>query len=127
MINKGIVRGAQRCLVAQLIITIMTAVGLLLVYGAQFFQASVYGGLLGMLNTLILARRVNRGKSASGLMRHAQLGLFERWAVVIVFLALAFLKLNLLPFPLILTMALTYLGYFFTDDSQQVSRRNDNK
>ena len=110
------VRGARRCLLAQLIITVIAAGGLWLVYGAQYFQASAYGGLLGILNTIILARRVNRGQSVSGLVLHARLGLYERLAVTVVFLALAFLKLDLLPIPLILTMVLTHFGYFFVDD-----------
>jgi hypothetical protein len=115
LIKKGMVQGAQRCLLAQLIITSITAGGLWFVYGVDFFQASVYGGLLGMLNTFVLARRVNRGKTAEDLLFNARLGQFERLAVTIVFLVLAFLRLDLLPLPLILTMSLTYLGYFFTD------------
>ena len=118
------VRGARRCLTAQLIITVLTASGLWLVDGVQFFQASAYGGLLGILNTIILARRVSRGRSAGSFMLHARLGLFERLAVTVVFLALAFLKLDLLPIPLILTMALTYFGFFFTGDSSQADRVN---
>jgi hypothetical protein len=115
LIKKGMVEGAQRCLVAQLIITSIAAGGLWLVYGVEFLQASIYGGLLGMLNTFILARRVNRGIAAEDLLFHARLGQFERLAVTIVFLVLAFLRLDLLPLPLILTLSLTYLGYFFTD------------
>jgi F0F1-type ATP synthase assembly protein I len=115
LIKEGMVQGAQRCLLAQLVITSIAAGALWLVYGGEFFQASVYGGLLGMLNTFILARRVNRGTNAEDLLFHARLGQFERLAVTIVFLVLAFLRLDLLPLPLIVTMALTYLGYFFTD------------
>ena len=109
------VQGARRCLLAQLITISIAAGGLWLVCGVPSFQASVYGGLLGMLNTFILARRVNRGNAAEDLLFHARLGQFERLVVTIVFLVLAFLSLDLLPLPLILTMSLTYLGYFFTD------------
>ena len=49
--------------------------------GFEFLQASIYGGLLGMLNTFILARRVNRGIAAEDLLFHARLGQFERLAV----------------------------------------------
>lgn len=107
---------AHRVLISQAMITALAVVTFTLTDGLRFGIAALYGGMVAILSTWLLKRRIggvaqrvdlSSGKS----MLLIYLGVAQRFVMVLVLLALALGILKLDPLACIVGFGLSQLGY----------------
>jgi ATP synthase protein I len=106
----------QRVLIAQLVITLMVAAGFLALVGPREAGSALCGGMVTLVSSALLARRL---RQAEGLARRSAtsgaatlyLGAVQRFALVLVLLAVCLGLLKLPAIPLVLAFAAAHLGY----------------
>lgn len=112
--NDALIRGARQVLIAQALLTLLLAAGFGVVGGWPGFLAAVYGGMVTTLITGWLAWRLRRAGQVhdpAGGMAVIYSSWFLRYATVVVLLGAGLGYLRLLPLPLLVTFAVTQLGF----------------
>jgi ATP synthase protein I len=107
---------ARRVLASQAAITTLAAIAFTLMGGLQVGAAALYGGLVALVSTWLLKRRVSRVTEAAGIshgksMMLIYVGVAQRFLLVLVLLALALSVLKLNPLACIVGFGLSQLGY----------------
>ena len=112
--NDALIRGARQVLIAQVLLTLLLAAGFAVVIGWLGMLAALYGGMVTTLITGWLAWRLRRAgqihDSAAG-MAVIYSSWFLRYATVVVLLGVGLGYLKLLPLPVLVTFAITQLGF----------------
>ena len=112
--NDALIRGARQVLIAQVLLTLLLAAGFGAVSGWAGLLAALYGGMVTTLITGWLAwrlRRVGQVHDPAGGMAVIYSSWFLRYATVVVLLGAGLGYLKLLPLPLLVTFAITQLGF----------------
>ena len=112
--NDALIRGARQVLIAQVLLTLVLAAGFGVVSGWAGLLAALYGGMVTTLITGWLAwrlRRVGQVHDPAGGMAVIYSSWFLRYATVVVLLGAGLGYLKLLPLPLLVTFAITQLGF----------------
>ena len=112
--NDALIRGARQVLIAQVLLTLLLAVGFGVVSGWAGLLAALYGGMVTTLITGWLAWRLRRAGQVhdpAGGMAVIYSSWFLRYATVVVLLGAGLGYLKLLPLPLLVTFAITQLGF----------------
>ena len=112
--NDALIRGARQVLIAQVLLTLLLAAGFAVVSGWLGLLAALYGGMVTTLITGWLAWRLRR----AGQIHDSTAGMaviysswFLRYATVVVLLGVGLGYLKLLPLPVLVTFAITQLGF----------------
>ncbi len=108
--------GIRNILILQIGLVVAAGAGGLALYGPGAAQAVLYGGALGIANSVLLARRVQRAGEAAlgspaGGMAALYLGAVQRFVLVLGGFALGMGVLRLAPLSQIIGFAVTQLGY----------------
>ena len=112
--NDALIRGARQVLIAQVLLTLVLAAGFGVVSGWAGLLAALYGGMVTTLITGWLAWRLRRAGQVhdpAGGMAVIYSSWFLRYATVVVLLGAGLGYLKLLPLPLLVTFAITQLGF----------------
>ena len=112
--NDALIRGARQVLIAQVLLTLLLAAGFAVVSGWLGLLAALYGGMVTTLITGWLAWRLRRAGQVhdpAGGMAVIYSSWFLRYATVVVLLGAGLGYLKLLPLPLLVTFAITQLGF----------------
>lgn len=112
--NDALIRGARQVLIAQVLLTLLLAAGFGVVSGWAGLLAALYGGMVTTLITGWLAWRLRRAGQVhdpAGGMAVIYSSWFLRYATVVVLLGAGLGYLKLLPLPLLVTFAITQLGF----------------
>lgn len=107
---------ARRLIGAQAILVAIVAIAFGLMGGVDQAAAAGYGGLITIMNSLLMSRRVRQATKRLALspmtdVASMMLGLLERLVFTLVALYVAFAWLGFDPVPLLVGLAVTYLGY----------------
>lgn len=110
---------ARKVILYQLLIGALVALGLLGVQGIWQAKSALYGGLITVIMTFLLERRVERaGQAAASSARWAMallfIGFIERFLLVLVMFGVGFKMLKLDPLAAIVGFGLTQLGYLLS-------------
>lgn len=112
--NDALIRGARQVLIAQVLLTVLIAIGFGWVRDWEHALAAAYGGMVTLLVTGWLAWRLRR----AGQINDAAAGMgviysswFLRYATVMVLLGMGLGYLKLLALPLLAAFAITQLGF----------------
>lgn len=112
--NDALIRGARHVLIAQMLLTLSSVAGFGVVHGWPGLLAALYGGMVTILITGWLAWRLRRAGQAhdpaAGMAVIYSIW-FLRYATVVVLLGAGLGYLRLLPLPLLVTFAVTQLGF----------------
>lgn len=108
--------GVRNILFSQAVLVAATAAGWFGLRGVGAAQAALYGGVLALLSSLLLARRVQRAGDASvgnlaGGAASLYLGALQRFVLVVVGFGVGMGVLRLQPLPQIVGFAVAQLGY----------------
>lgn len=112
--NDALIRGARQVLIAQVLLALLMAAGFGVVSGWAGLLAALYGGMVTTLITGWLAWRLRRAGQVhdpAGGMAVIYSSWFLRYATVVVLLGAGLGYLKLLPLPLLVTFAITQLGF----------------
>jgi ATP synthase protein I len=107
-------RDVRRVAMAQALLTLLVAGGFGLFRGGHEALAALYGGLVTILITVWLARRVRRAgdaRSAGEGLAVIYSGAMVRYALVVLLIGAALLLLKLPPVPLLIAFAVTQFGF----------------
>ncbi|HVS26903.1 MAG TPA: ATP synthase subunit I [Burkholderiales bacterium] len=103
-------------MLSQIALTLLTAAAAFALQGSAAALAALYGGGVALIGTWLLGRRVSRtpetaqqGDAGSQLALYA--GVFPRFFVTLVLLAVGIGGLKLAPIPLIIAFGLAQLGF----------------
>lgn len=110
---------ARRLIGAQAILVAIAAVAFGLMGGVDQAVAAGYGGLITIMNGLLMSRRVRQAAKKLALnpmtdVASMMLGLLERLVFTLLALYVAFAWIEVDPVPLLVGLAVTYLGYPFS-------------
>lgn len=108
--------GIRNILILQIGLVVAAGAGGLALYGPDAAKAVLYGGALGIANSVLLARRVQRAGEAAlgspaGGMAALYIGAVQRFVLVLGGFALGMGVLGLAPLSQIIGFAVTQLGY----------------
>lgn len=102
----------RRLLFVQLLLVLPVALGYLVIKGGDSALAAGYGGIIALVNTLVMAWRVGRIGNAHAFVE-LYLGAGLRFALTLLLIGLGMGLLKLDPLALILGFAAAQLGYLF--------------
>lgn len=82
--------------------------------------AAVWGGLIAMVNSLLLARAVHRAgraalRSSKAGMAHLYIGFVARFGIVLAGMGIGVMHMQLSPLPMIAGLGVVSLGAAFTE------------
>ena len=114
----------RRVMTAQALIILVLAGSGMLLGGREAAQAAVFGGLITVLNTILLSRRIELlGSSPTGDVKRGLIiflaGAVQRFVVTLGLLAIGLGPLALQPLPLLVAFAAAYIGYTFSGRTAQ--------
>lgn len=113
--------GMRNIIIAQLILTAVVAVAFLFWQGQIQALSAVYGGVIVLLNGLLLARRVRRMTSAEGsnVALSMYMGAGQRFVFTLAAFAIGMGLLKLPPLPMIAAFAAAQFGLVLAAQRQQ--------
>lgn len=101
-----------RLLLMQSIAAVCVAVPVSMVYGSVAAVAAIYGGLVALIMTLMLAWRIGQAARSDQSLRWLVLGAAERMIVVCIAFAVGIGVLGLLPAPMLVGFGAAELAYY---------------
>lgn len=101
-----------RLLFMQSIAAVCVAVPAGVVYGSSAAVAAIYGGLVALVMTLMLAWRIGQAASSQGALKWLMLGAAERMIMVCVAFAIGIGVLGLVPVPMLVGFGVAELAYY---------------
>lgn len=101
-----------RLLLMQSVAAVCVAILVSVVYGRGAAAAAIYGGLVALIMTLMLAWRISQASRSSHAMRSLVLGAGERMIVVCVAFAVGIGVLHLVPVPMLIGFGVAELAYY---------------
>ena len=129
--NNAFTHTLRKIFLVQVGLIVITAVILSLVKSHEFFWATLYGGAIIIASTsffgwrLRIATQTDSDKSAENTVNSVELfkGIFIRFVLVIVLLALGLGWLKLLPAGVLSGFIVAQLAFWFSRSSYGVTRR----
>lgn len=129
--NNAFTHTIRKILLVQVGLVVITAVILSLVKSNEFFWATLYGGAIIIASTsffgwrLRIATQIDSDKSAENTVNSVELfkGIFIRFVLVIVLLAVGLGWLKLLPAGVLSGFIVAQLAFWFSRSSYGVTRR----
>ena len=113
----GLGATAHRVLISQVVITVLAAMGSALMAGALSGISALYGGMVAVLLTWLLKRRVgaiaNTAEPNSNMLS-LYIGVVQRFLLALAMFALALGVLKLDPLPCVISFGLCQFGYVFS-------------
>lgn len=114
----------RRVMTAQALIVLALAVVSMVLAGGEAAQGAVFGGLITMLNTVLLSRRIELlGAVPTGDVKRGLIlflaGTVQRFLLSLGLLAVGLGPLGLRPLPLLITFAVAHIGYTFSGRTPQ--------
>lgn len=101
-----------RLLLMQVVAAVCVAIPAGAVYGSGAAVAAIYGGLVALLMTLMLAWRLDQAARSSRALRWLVLGAAERMIVVCIAFAIGIGWLGLVPVPVLIGFGVAELAYY---------------
>ena len=101
-----------RLLLMQSVAAVCVAILVSVVYGSGAAVAAIYGGLVALIMTLMLAWRIGQASQSDRAMRWLVLGAAERMIMVCIAFAVGIGVLGLVPVPMLIGFGVSELAYY---------------
>lgn len=102
----------KRLLLMQLAASVCVAITAAILYGGQAALATLYGGLIALVMTVMLGWRVNQATRSSSAAKWLMLGAVERMITVCVAFAAGIGLLGLMAVPVLMGFGMAELAYY---------------